>query len=59
MNIRDNGTGFDVQSVMAGNSIGHWGIQIMHERVQALVGASLQIRSTPGEGTMVLVEVQL
>ncbi len=59
MYIRDDGTGFDVQSVMAGNSVGHWGIQIMHERVQALVGASLHIKSTPGEGAMVLVEVQL
>lgn len=59
MKIRDNGTGFDMQSVLAGNSVGHWGIQIMHERIQALVGASLHVTSTPGEGTMVLVEVQL
>ena len=51
--VEDNGVGFDLSSV---GSIGGVGLLGMRERA-ALVGADLQIESTPGRGTTVIVRV--
>ena len=44
--IRDDGKGFDKDSVLAG----HFGLSMMHERAEA-IGARLSITSHPGAGT--------
>jgi PAS domain S-box-containing protein len=54
--VRDDGRGFDVDSETA--STDGLGIKGMRERAAAL-GAELQIRSEPGEGTKVRVELGL
>lgn len=59
MTIRDDGKGFDVDAVTDPAQANSWGIQIMQERCQALIGARLNIESDPGKGTTVMVEVQL
>jgi signal transduction histidine kinase len=46
MEIKDDGTGFDIQAVEAGR---HFGLQGMRERAQ-IIGATLEISSRPGEG---------
>jgi PAS domain S-box-containing protein len=48
--IQDDGRGFDPQAIPAG----HLGIGIMRERAQK-IGATLQIESEPGDGTLVVV----
>ena len=50
LRIKDNGRGFNPQEI----DTGHMGIGIMSERV-AEIGGNLQIQSTPGQGTMVVV----
>jgi signal transduction histidine kinase len=45
--VRDDGPGFDVEDVAAGN-----GLMNMRDRIGA-VGGELEIRSTPGAGTVV------
>lgn len=50
LEIADDGRGFDPSSVAAG----HFGLAIMRERAQA-VGATLQVRSQPGQGTRIVV----
>lgn len=54
LSVRDDGKGFDLESARkrgaAGASLGLVG---MEERV-ALAGGSLEVRSTPGEGTLLL-----
>jgi PAS domain S-box-containing protein len=54
LSVRDDGQGFDIESMRrradAGASLGLVG---MEERV-ALVGGSFELRSAPGEGTMML-----
>ncbi|PYQ79276.1 MAG: PAS sensor protein, partial [Acidobacteria bacterium] len=52
--VEDNGVGFDLSSV--GSIGGGVGLLGMRERA-ALVGADLQIESTPGRGTTVIVRV--
>ena len=52
--VEDNGIGFDLSSV--GSIGGGVGLLGMRERA-ALVGADLQIESTPGRGTTVIVRV--
>jgi len=47
MEIKDDGTGFDLHAVEAGR---HFGLQGMRERAQ-IIGATLEITSHPGEGT--------
>jgi two-component system nitrate/nitrite sensor histidine kinase NarX len=53
--IQDDGSGFsqDDMALALGN---HYGLQFMGERAGQL-GASLQVQSTPGQGTMVVLEV--
>jgi PAS domain S-box-containing protein len=48
--VSDDGCGFDMAGIEAA---GHFGLGIMHERA-ASVGACLQVESTPGQGTTVL-----
>lgn len=57
LSIEDDGCGFDVAKTLSsqGRSLGLLGIQ---ERVE-LIGASLQLDSTPGNGTCLCVEVSL
>ena len=49
--IRDDGRGIDQTDVDSGRP-GHWGLRGMRERAKA-IGAELNIRSHPGEGTEV------
>jgi two-component system, NarL family, sensor histidine kinase DegS len=51
LEIRDDGHGFSFDAVSA---VGrrHFGVQFMRERA-ALIGARLEVRSSPGEGTVV------
>lgn len=58
--LRDNGRGFDVQSVMqAGSSArAHYGIHIMQESAKSANGR-LEISSAPGRGTQVTLFVPL
>ncbi len=53
--IRDDGRGFD-ESAVLDDAQAHVGLQIMRERA-AMIGASLQLRSTPGRGTTVNLEL--
>jgi signal transduction histidine kinase len=58
LEIRDNGKGFDLPAAMdrsVGDGIGLMG---MHERAQHLNG-SVDVRSTPGQGTVVEVQIPL
>ncbi len=48
LSVRDDGRGFDRASIPTG----HFGVDIMHERAQA-IGAALSVTSEPGEGTVV------
>jgi signal transduction histidine kinase len=53
MTIRDNGIGFD--PFLTGlERKGHFGMQIMVERAHA-IGAQIEIKSSPGRGTQVIV----
>ena len=55
--VRDDGQGFDVNSVKTEYARrGSWGLLNMSERAQ-LVGATLGIRSQPGQGTVVMLSV--
>ena len=49
LSVEDDGRGFDVDAVLAGNALG---LFEMHERVTA-VGGKLSIDSRPGEGTRI------
>jgi len=53
LRIVDNGSGFDVDLEREG----HWGIRGMRERAR-LIGAQLEVRSVPGEGSEVLLRVK-
>jgi signal transduction histidine kinase len=54
--VADDGIGFD-SATMTGPGIGHgWGLLIMTERAEA-VGGRCWIKSDPGHGTQVIVEV--
>jgi signal transduction histidine kinase len=57
LRVQDNGCGFDPDAAAAGEG-GHFGLQGMRERLKA-IGGSLQIRSHPGQGTDLLVNVPL
>jgi len=53
--VEDDGCGFDPVA-LAGRDDGHFGLEIMAERVEA-VGGCLQIESIPGQGTRVAVQI--
>lgn len=50
MTIRDNGIGFDLETIRSGN-----GLKNMQARAKA-IGAALSIQSKPGEGTVITLE---
>ena len=57
--VTDNGTGFDAQTVRAnGGGRSHFGLFSIHERVE-LRGGAVEINSTPGAGTWVLIVMPL
>lgn len=59
LSVRDNGQGFAApRHVTDLSERGHFGIMGMYERA-ALIGAHLQIRSEPGEGTHVLIRAPM
>ena len=55
--IRDNGRGIDPKVLKEGGVAGHWGLQGMRERAQA-IGAQLDFWSETGAGTEVELVVQ-
>jgi signal transduction histidine kinase len=55
--IRDDGRGFDPQSTVLGRPGGGHGLASMRRRMQD-VGGTLNIRSTPGNGTTVTLETK-
>jgi PAS domain S-box-containing protein len=60
INIQDDGHGFDPAQLerdqTAEKPAGHFGLAFMRERAEQ-IGASLQIRSAPGEGTYISLDV--
>jgi signal transduction histidine kinase len=54
--IRDDGQGFDVQHVMRLPLACHYGLILMRERAQN-VGGKLTVKSEPGKGSQVTLEV--
>jgi two-component system sensor histidine kinase DegS len=50
--VRDWGAGFDPRQAPAG----HYGLEGIHERVR-LLGGRVTVRSAPGEGTLIAVEL--
>jgi ligand-binding sensor domain-containing protein/signal transduction histidine kinase len=57
LSVRDDGRGFDRQSQSNGSN-GHFGLVSMRERAEEM-GGSVQINSSPGEGSEVLVSVPI
>lgn len=56
--IRDDGPGFDVQTIAARTQGKHWGLASIRERAE-LVGAQLQVQSAVGQGTEIRVTLAL
>jgi signal transduction histidine kinase len=56
LTCRDNGRGFDADTLRANNTNGHWGLRGMAERAER-IGASFRWTSAPGSGTEVQVTV--
>jgi len=56
LSIEDNGVGFDTGPQKESGRERGWGLTTMSERALAL-GGSLQVRSSPGLGTQVVVEI--
>jgi signal transduction histidine kinase len=56
MRIRDDGCGLDAVVAELGYRPGHWGLQGMRERAEA-IGASFQLESQPGNGTRVTISL--
>jgi len=56
--IRDDGIGFDLRTVLAKKGDGGLGLLGMRERLNA-VGGVLQIQSSPGQGTSLLINIPL
>ena len=54
--VKDNGKGFDANQAFYEAEA--WGLRGMYERV-SLLGGRLTIKSTPGKGTQVYVEIPL
>ncbi len=52
--VIDNGCGFDLEQ--GSRKIKHWGLAAMQERGR-LIGAEVQIQSSPGEGTQIEIDV--
>ncbi|TVR20083.1 MAG: PAS domain S-box protein [Anaerolineaceae bacterium] len=59
LTIIDDGHGFDVSAFFKDDYKNHWGIQIMQERANTLIGSQFRVESAPEAGTQVSVVVQL
>jgi signal transduction histidine kinase len=57
MTVEDNGCGFDSEAA-PGVAHGHFGLEGMRERVKR-IGGTLELKSSPGEGTKLIVETPL
>jgi signal transduction histidine kinase len=57
LTVRDDGCGFDPEAA-AGTDRGHFGLQVMRERI-AGIGGSLVIDTAPGRGTTVTARCQV
>jgi signal transduction histidine kinase len=58
LQVSDDGVGFDPGTVLEGELESGWGLAGIRERVE-LVGGQCRIQSTPGKGTIVMVEIPL
>ena len=58
LKIRDNGQGFDPSAALADNPSGHYGLDTMRERAEA-IGASFRLDSKIGNETIILVQLKL
>ena len=56
VSIKDNGKGFDPSLVYDTGQ--HFGIQVMEERMTGL-GGTLEIKTEPGKGTIILARLPL
>jgi len=56
--VRDNGRGFDVESVLNGEERRGYGLTGMRERI-ALLRGQIKFRSVPGQGTSIIISVPL
>jgi PAS domain S-box-containing protein len=56
MSIWDDGIGFDPETVPAGQAEIGWGLLSMKERAEA-IGGHLRVKSHPGQGSTLIVEV--
>ncbi len=57
VSIADDGTGF-FPEILAGDDRGHFGLRTMRERAEGL-GGGLEVLSTPGKGTTIVVRIPL
>lgn len=55
LSVDDNGAGFDLDSLPCDDGRPHFGVNIMYARA-ARLGGDLQIQSTPGAGTRVILK---
>jgi signal transduction histidine kinase len=58
LSVSDNGKGFKPGEAVHQDERHHWGLAIMTERVRT-IGGTLRVESTPGEGTLLTVELTL
>ena len=58
LGIADDGCGFDPPTLQRPGLRAHWGLEMMGERAEA-VGARLRVESTPGQGTRIVVDVEM
>jgi signal transduction histidine kinase len=56
--IRDDGIGFDVEKAQRRREVGHMGLLNIEERAE-LVGGRCSIKSQPGAGTLVCLDIPL
>jgi signal transduction histidine kinase len=57
MTVADNGRGFDPMAISPCRARLGWGLRIMRERAEA-VGGKLQVQSSLGKGSRVIVDVR-
>jgi sensor histidine kinase YesM len=55
ISVTDDGVGFDVNAIKDDRK--HLGLRNIRERLKVMVNGSLEIESTPGKGTKVLVKI--
>lgn len=59
LQVNDDGSGFEIPESPAGfSSLGHFGLLGMYERAE-MIGAQLTIRSQPGTGTAITVDLPM